>query len=51
MKEKLVNQIQFDETMDCQVSLVYNKLNDGYRYDIILNCHYVKSLQLNNTFL
>ena len=36
MKEKLVNQIQFDETMDCQVSLVYNKLNDGYRYDIII---------------
>jgi len=36
MKEKLVNQIQFDETMDCQVSLVYNELNDGYRYDIII---------------
>lgn len=37
IKEKLVNQKEFSDSYPFNVSLVYNTLDDVYRYDIIIN--------------
>lgn len=37
IKNKLIQQVQYDQTIDCQVSLIFNKLSDNYRYDIVIH--------------
>ena len=37
IKNNILKQTLFDSTDDFQVSLIYNKINDEYRYDIIID--------------